>query len=412
MRLGYLVPEFPSQTHIFFWREVQALRRLGDEVFILSTRKPPSDACKHDFAKEAVAATHYLFPPGVVGLTGWLLGGLTGAGQAFAYLRQLDAPLQDRLRQLAYLVCAIDLVQWARKNRIDHIHGHSCADSAHILALSKRMGGPSFSLTLHGDLDVYGRDHRAKFAEAAFVSAVGKHLCDQIIERTGLPECKVLPTFMGIETSRLAALGLERASQAGALRLVTIARLHPNKGHFHALAAVRRARDEGLNITYTIAGEGMFREAIVTKIGELGLRDSVKLTGTVSENEVFQLLSDADAFLLTSVGKGEAWPVSVMEAMGAGLPVISSIIGATPEMIRPGVDGFLVPQRDEDAIFEKIMILARNVQERQQIGAAARMTSQNRFDVSASAGVLRESICAQRKAAACSIAESGGRGRP
>jgi colanic acid/amylovoran biosynthesis glycosyltransferase len=398
MRLGYLVPEFPSQTHIFFWREIEALRRLGDEVFILSTRKPSPDACRHYFAKEAVANTHYLLPPKVGALTGWVRRGFTGTGSAFAYLRQLDTPLKDTARQFAYLICALDLLEWARKNRIDHIHGHSCADSAHILALSKRMGGPPFSLTLHGDLDVYGRDHRAKFAEAEFVSAVGKHLCDQIIERIGLPEWKVLPTFMGIETSRLAGLGLDRTSQPGALRLVTIARLHPNKGHFHALAAIRRARDEGMNITYTIAGEGTFREAIVAKISEHGLEDSVKLTGTVSENEVFGLLSDADAFLLTSTGMGEAWPVSVMEAMGAGLPVISSIIGATPEMIRSGVDGFLVAQRDEDGIFDKVMVLAADISVRQRIGAAARQTASRRFDVAASATSLRDAIIGRRSA--------------
>ena len=113
---------------------------------------------------------------------------------------------------------------------------------------------------------------------------------------------------------------------------------------------------------------------------------------------MFGLLSDADTFLLTSVGMGEAWPVSVMEAMGAGLPVISSIIGATPEMIRSGVDGFLVAQRDEDGIFDKVMVLAADISVRQRIGAAARQTASRRFDVAASATSLRDAIVDQRPA--------------
>lgn len=393
MRLGYLVPEFPSQTHIFFWREITALRRLGVEVSVLSTRKPPLDACKHAFARGARTETKYLFPPSAASAMLWASKGLPKIGPAFDYLKSLSGGIKDRLRQLAYLACAVDLVHWAKDRKLDHIHGHSCADSAHILALSHRLGGPPFSLTLHGDLEVYGRDHKAKFAEASFVSAVGRHLCEQIVDRTGLPKHKVRPTFMGIATSEFAQLDGPKNGRPDALRLVTIARLHPNKGHFHALAAVRRARELGVDVTYTIAGAGPFKDAVIAKVADLRLDDAVTLLGTVSETEVLGLLSEADGFLLPSVGKGEAWPVAVMEAMGAGLPVISSIIGATPEMITSETDGFLVPQKDENAILEKILALAHDADLRQRIGAAARATAQKRFDVAVSAGELRNSIC-------------------
>ena len=46
MRLGYLIPEFPGQTHIFFWREVLTLRAMGVEVVMISTRQPPLDSCR------------------------------------------------------------------------------------------------------------------------------------------------------------------------------------------------------------------------------------------------------------------------------------------------------------------------------------------------------------------------------
>lgn len=392
MRLGYLVPEFPSQTHIFFWREIRELRRLGAEVFILSTRRPPLDACRHDFALVARKETQYLFPPNLSALASWIVGGMGHVGSALGYLTMLEGDPKARLRQLGFLASAIGLVRWARKNKIDHIHCHSCADSAHVLAFSRRLGGPPFSLTLHGDLDVYGRDHKAKFAEADFVAAVGRHLCEQIVEKTGLDEHRIHSTFMGIEWSNFASLGRQRHGRPGALNLVTVARLHPNKGHFHGLQAIRRARESGVDVTYAIAGEGPFREAIAAKIAELRLEAAVTLLGTVSESEVMELLSNADGFLLTSVGKGEAWPVAVMEAMGAGLPVISSIIGATPEMITEGFDGFLVPQRDEEAISEKIIELARDTNLRARVGSAARTTAQERFDVAKSAGDLFRSI--------------------
>ena len=63
MRLGYLVPQFPGQTHIFFWREIRHLERLGVRVSILSTRPPPRRLMAHSWTAEAMARTTYLGAP-------------------------------------------------------------------------------------------------------------------------------------------------------------------------------------------------------------------------------------------------------------------------------------------------------------------------------------------------------------
>ena len=389
-RLGYLVPEFPSQTHIFFWREIQALRKMGDQVFLLSTRRPSPLACRHDFAPAAIEQTHYLYPPVLSDLLTWTPAGLP---RALSYINGLEyRGIKTRIRHYGLLTSAIRLIRWASQNRIEHVHGHSCADAAHVLALARRLGGPSYSLTLHGDLDVYGRDHRSKMRDAAFVCVVGDHLRRQVKEKVGLPDDRVIVTCMGVDTAELAKLGNLRSYTPGQLHVATVARLNPAKGHVHALAAVQRAHQLGLNIRYTIAGDGPHKEAIVAKVRELGLERVVSLSGSLSDTEVYQLLSEADAFLLPSTGLGEAWPVSVMEAMGAGLPVIASVIGATPEMITSGQDGILVPQKDEEALLKNIMLLGTDVELRRRIGAAAQATARRRFDVSITADTLRKAI--------------------
>jgi glycosyltransferase involved in cell wall biosynthesis len=81
-----------------------------------------------------------------------------------------------------------------------------------------------------------------------------------------------------------------------------------------------------------------------------------------------------------------------MEAMGAGLPVISSVIGATPEMITSGEDGLLIPQGDETALLNELMRLGYEVEFRRRIGAAARRTACRRFDVNVTANRLREAV--------------------
>ena len=153
--------------------------------------------------------------------------------------------------------------------------------------------------------------------DAAFVSAVGNHLRKQILTQTDVPGDRVFVTCMGVDVPQLAVLGQNRSRAPGTLNLITVARLHPAKGHFHALAAIHRALGAGINVHYVIVGEGTYRDAIAAKVRELGLEDRVTMMGTLSELEILKKLSEADTLLLPSTGLGEAWPVSVMEAMGA-----------------------------------------------------------------------------------------------
>ena len=392
LRLGYMVPEFPGQTHVFFWREIKALRRMGVHLKIVSTKKPSPLICQHDFARAALAETHYVYPPRLSHLLSWATSNVRSLSSAYHYINGLDES-QTSFSRWGMLITAIDLLQWARNARIEHIHGHSCANSAHLLALVRMMGGPSYSLTLHGDLSVYGYDHAAKMSGAKFVCAVGNHLVEQIVDQVGIPKARLFSSFMGVRTDALTAVSDGRVYDREGLHLVTVARLHQSKGHFHALAAIHQAKKSGLVVHYTMAGEGYYRDAITSRIEELGLEAETTLMGTVSEADVFQLLSCADTFVLPSVGSGEAWPVSVMEAMSAGLPVIASIIGATPEMITDGIDGFLVPQGAEEALLELVTRLHNHHDLRRKIGAEARRTACRRFDVELTAKALVNAIC-------------------
>jgi len=388
MRLGYLVPEFPLQTHIFFWREIVALRSLGVEVHLLSTRRAAPDACKHAFAKPAAAETHYVFPPRWLTALGTLAIRPLGTLRALRYIAGLrETPLKKRLKYLGLLLSAADLLSFARQHRLDHIHVHSCADAAHLAALCRLLGGPSYSLTLHGDLPVYGTDHASKMQPAKFVSCVTGPLQKQVMSAVGLPAERAPIIWMGVDTERFHDAG-QRAHQPGKLHLTTVARLNAMKGHRFALAAIRKAVERGCDLRYTIVGEGEYRPQIEETIRTLGLTERVALTGTQSEDAILELLKTVDAFILPSVGLGEAAPVSVMEAMACGLPVICSIIGGTPDMIASGANGILAPQEDEKAIEEALVLLCQNVEERRRLGQAARQRAVEAFDARQTAGKL------------------------
>jgi colanic acid/amylovoran biosynthesis glycosyltransferase len=391
LRLGYLVPEFPAQTHVFFWREARELEALGVDLRWLSTRRPFA-ACPHAFGPAAAASTHYVFPPRFSMALASLLRSPRGGARCLSYLAGLrESPLGQRARRLGLIACAADLAGFASRQRLAHLHVHSCAEAAHLAALAARLTGLSYSLTLHGDLPVYGRDHAAKMADARFVSVVTRDLQKQVTSVIGLPAHRVPVVRMGVDVGLFTPAPRNQAAGTG-FHVVTVARLAEVKGHRFALRALRSLIDDGLDAVYTIAGDGPDRAVIQHEADNLGLSGRVRFAGSLNEVDVLGLLRTADAFVLPSVGLGEAAPVAVMEAMSTGIPVVCSIIGGVPELVEDGAEGFLVPQGRAEAIAVALKRLADDTPLRRRMSEAGRARAVSEFSARASAGKLLEAI--------------------
>ncbi len=391
LHVGYLVPTFPSQTHAFFWREAAGLRERGVSVRFFSTRRPPRAACRHPFAAQASASTHYTYPPNLLRVAALLLLRPRATLAGLAYVMGLrEDGLKGRLRALGLLASAADLAWACRRAPLDHLHAHSCADVAHVAALFGLLSGTPYSLALHGDLDVYGRDHASKVARAAFVAVDTLPLRAQVAA-LDVPLERLPIIKMGVDLDSFSDAAA-RAPLAGVLHLVTVARLDACKGHRYALEAVARLKAAGVRVRYTIVGDGIDAASVRDDVARLGLQAETEFPGTLGEHEVRVLLNQADAFALTSIGQGEAAPVSVMEAMACGLPVVCSIIGGTPELIDDGVDGLLVEQKDVDAIAGALQRLALDLGLRQRLGAAARAKAVAVFGYRVGASRLHEQI--------------------
>lgn len=389
LRLGYLVPEMPGQTHAFFWREVQALRELGAVVVLLSTRRPPPDACPHDFACAARAETVYLYPPGAAS-AGWLAAhpGLAARGARYAG-RLVESTRAEKLRVTALLPVAAELCRVAAARRLSHVHIQSCATSAHLGAMARAMGGPDYSLGLHGHLAVYGKDHAAKMERATFVRAVTRPLRADVLALA--PSIRAPVISMGVDTDHFAPPPV-RTGDGGPVRFLSVARLNPTKGHVFFLRALRALVDAGLDARYVVAGAGPAEAEVRAEIAAQRLESRVDLLGAIPQDEVLRQLHAADCLVLTSFGEGEAAPVAVMEAMATGLPVICSIIGGTADMIEDGRTGLLVPQCDVDAIRDAAWKIARDPRLRARIGHAARQRALSEFDYRRKATELLDAI--------------------
>ncbi|MCK8501567.1 glycosyltransferase family 4 protein [Myxococcus fulvus] len=399
-RLGMLIPEFPTQTHAFFWREITALRAMGVEVHVFSTRRPEED-CPHEWAARAAAETTYLFPPR---LSSALVSprDFPGMAQALTYVSKLSVGVKQKARALGMLACAVDFLHHARERKLDHVHGHSAADAAHVLALCRILGGPRYSFHLHGDLPVYGTDHAAKAWDATFVAAAARPMQRELIESVGLPPERTYTLWMGVDTDRFRPPA-KRAESPRGLHLVSIGRLNLCKGHVHTFAGLRKALDRGLRAHLTLGGRGPHEEEIRQSIVRFGLQAHVDMVGPLGEAAVIELLHGADAFVLSSTGLGEASPVAVMEAMSCGVPAVCSIIGGTPDMISDGTDGLLVEQGDEEGLAKAFLRLGQDAALRERMSRAARERAVRSFDYRETSRSLLDAIqqsrAPQRRAA-------------
>ena len=155
--------------------------------------------------------------------------------------------------------------------------------------------------------------------------------------------------------------------------LVMVARFEPQKDPVTLLRALARLRDRPW--TAEIVGDGPHRHHSMALAAELGISDRVAFPGACGD--VPQRLARAQAFVLTS--RWEGFPLTVLEAMRAGLPVVASDVGGVGEAFEPGLSGLLVPPGDVAAVERELGDLIEDVSSRVAVGQRARRRYEERF---------------------------------
>lgn len=152
--------------------------------------------------------------------------------------------------------------------------------------------------------------------------------------------------------------------------------LGERKGIFDLLQATALLRDRGIGIRLAVGGNGDV-DRCRRHVAELGLVDRVELLGWVSGAAKQRLLSDADLFVLPSYNEG--LPMSLLEAMSWGLPVVSTTVGGIPDLVRHDVDGLLVAPGAVEPLADALARLVSSVELRRQFGNAARERVRSHF---------------------------------
>ena len=297
---------------------------------------------------------------------------------------RVTAPMQGRGRWRATLQFARELRRWAPAV----FHAHLSSPSACRYALiAARLAGLPVVATVQLYVPVTGR--RATYPQLLFSLGVDRYIAvsDEVAQRMralcfgGSRKIRVVHNGVPIEQFEDACTAPVRNDRTPPI-VLAVARLHPQKGLHYLLEAATQLPD----VRFVVAGDGQERSALERKAGALGVGDRVEFLG--ERDDVPALLKTADVFVLPSLYEG--LPVSVLEAMAAGTPVVATAIGGTTEAVDDGESGILVPPRDPEALANAIRGLLSNASLAQRVVAGGRARVRRMFSADAVArGVSR-----------------------
>ena len=299
-------------------------------------------------------------------------------GLRFAALRHVRRPISPWRDALALA----ELVRLLRRERPDVLHASSSKAGVLGRVAAWATGVPIRIFTVHGwafaarsgaSSAVY------RWADRLVSPLTTATICVSELERaSGLAArtCRadrtvVIPNAVDVRGTPRARLDASRP------RLIAVGRLRPPKDFGTLLRALASLPADGFDAA--IVGDGPERPALERELGELGLRERVSLEG--ERRDVPSLLAGSDVFVLSS--RSEGLPVSVLEAMAAGLPVVASAVGGVAELVLDGETGLLVPPADQAALAAALWRLVADAGLRRRLGAAGRARAETLFDLDA-----------------------------
>jgi glycosyltransferase involved in cell wall biosynthesis len=216
------------------------------------------------------------------------------------------------------------------------------------------------------------------------VIAVAKGQIPYLVEDKGYDAKKIRVIYNGIDLQEWKPLPRDEdaARELGIAKDAPVAgilaMLRPEKDHATFLRAAKIVSQSVPDARFLIVGEGVEREKLEALAAELGIADRARFTGRRAD--VKRVLSLFDVSVLTSVTV-ETFPMSFLEAMAMAKPLVATPAGGVPEMIDEGVNGFLVPMRNADALASALTKLLRDRATARAMGLRSRTIVEQRFTI-------------------------------
>jgi glycosyltransferase involved in cell wall biosynthesis len=388
-QIAYLFERFPSFGQTFCYREVAELERQGTKIHVFSIRRPVDEPAQ-DWDKQLVDRVIYL--PEEKPLV----------AEVSRVLQSQDVSVETRSavekwgRQSDFLRLyqAIYVGMRLQEKSLRHVHAHFAGMAARTAYWIREFFGIPYSFTAHAN-DIFApRDFVVSLGKlienAAAVVTVSDYSVRLLQERFAGSAAKVVRVYNGVDLSRFRPTDFGQGKPA----IISIGRLIEKKGFSDLIRACALLRSRGHQFVCHIIGEGPLEESLRAQIAADGLEQSVELTGPQTQAQISARLADGTMFVLACTREADGGmdnlPTVIMEAMAAGLPVISTPLGGIPEMVQPDVNGELVPERDPESLCDAMERLISDPEKARRFGDTGRKIAHEKFSIETSARQLQE----------------------
>ena len=391
--IACVVSRYPAVSHAFIVREVRALRRRGLNVQTFTIRRPAPGELLSSADREEHERTFAVLPARLSALAAAHLRALFTHPLRYlatfgAALRHSPPGARNRLWRVFYFGEAVLVWSECRRRGIRHLHAHFANVGCEVALLAAKLGDWSWSFTMHGSTELFDETpHRlpAKIRRAALVvcnSDFTRAQLMKLVDRGEWPKLRVVRC--GLDAGAFAVR--RHSSAAGPLQVLTVARLVPGKGHALLVEALAALHNRGIDLEATFVGEGPERAGLEALAAQLGV--PVRFAGAIGQDDLPTWYASADVFCLPTFAEGLG--VVLMEAMAAGLPVVSTRVMGVPEVVEDGDCGLLVPPGRADELAAALDRLAASPELRERMGRRGRVRVEREFALDAAAARLAE----------------------
>ncbi len=395
MPIAVIVSRFPKLTETFIVRELDELDRAGIPVLLVPLIR---HAEQRLHPRSSAWMRRALWTPWLDAATlrscaYWLRSEPGRVVRILARVLAAEASSPVRLvKTLGLVPKGLHLARLLEGKGVIHVHAHFATYPTAMARLVAALSGATYSVTAHAhDIFVDARGLRARLRDASFVRCISRYNADyvaRIFESGDGPELRV--GYLGVDTRQFVARDGRRAGDTPCL--VCVAGLRPYKGVDVLLKACALLRERGVDFKVRIVGDGPMRARLEREAERKGLTPRLQWEGDRTEGEVAAILRDADIFAHPSVvapdGQMDGVPVAIMEAMSAGIPVVSSRLSGIPELVVHEETGLLVDADNPPALADAIERLLADPAARASMGRRGRARIETRFDLRANSLVL------------------------
>ncbi|MFW6143570.1 MAG: glycosyltransferase [Patescibacteria group bacterium] len=287
---------------------------------------------------------------------------------------------------------------WIKKEDADILHAHFGNFGAKLMGVKKDVDLPMVVSFYGDDAASYPQKpewkelYQKMFREVEVFIAICEDMKKKLVS-FGCPEEKIKIIHVATDLEKFSYQAREiggKGSEDNPVNFLMVATFNKKKGHSTLIDAFKNVYERNNNVTLTLVGFGPLKGDIEKQIAEYGLEEQVEIVDTTDHPDFFSLFVDQlhskDVFVhpsqTTEEGSSEGTPTVIMAASAAGMPVVSTQHAGIPEIVVDGETGFLVPERDDSALAEKMLYLAENPDLWNQMGKAGRERMENEFSQS------------------------------